>query len=957
MRITAKGVISRSSRRVASLVRSSTQVGLPRSSHPFRSVCEYCRCGVSGHDVSSELLRSALPHPLSSFVGREREVEEIATLARGATRLLTLTGPGGSGKTRLAIQAAARLVPHFSSGLFWVDLTTLRDPALVTETLAQAVRARGDLAEHIGVDEVLLVLDNFEQVVDGASDLVNLLQACPNLHMLVTSRELLRVAGEVEFPVRPLAAEDAADLLRARAQVEEDEAIVELCSRLDNLPLAVELAASRAPVLSPRQILDRLSERLDLFKGGRAANPRHQTLRATLDWSCQLLGPAELSLFGRLAVFEGGCRLKVAEAVASAELDILQSLVDKSLVVHEGERFRMLETIRDYAVERLRATRDEDEVRSRHLSWCLEFLEQSDGELAGRRHEEVSRSVEAEFANVRAAFSYSLSAGDIDSASRIVAHRRFWQAAQGHLAEGVAWAEAALSAPGENEPGLRAKVLAQAGDFCRVMGDLDEARQRLEAAIRSQRGLSNPDPLGESLFVLGRVELSAGNLERAGQVAAESVTIARATGDQVALGERLAQLGEVAYDDGDSERARLLVEEAAVLAQAGGDAHTTADSLRVLGMIARDGGHLAESRSLLRNALGLQRELADWNCVSLSLSVLADLALRDGRHDEASALFRESLELQRSRGQWYRALDAVWGLAAVSAEQGQVQRAVQLLGAEHRFRNEGGTRFRLGPPDRRDTVLETLRRLVDEPSFGDAWQTGLAMGRRDALTYALASDEASPSVQTSPRHPGNTDGASCVFRREGEYWTVVFAADTFRLGDTKGLHHLARLLEYPGREFHVLDLVAAVHGTLPGGPPVSARLDPAITRGRPANTGPLLDEQAKRSYKERLRALDDELEEATAWSDLVRAARLREERDFLIAELASAVGLGGKDRMAGSDAERARVNVTRAIRAALMRIREHSGGLADHLDATVHTGTFCSYAPDPRAPISWQIDT
>src|SRR5919199_6673583 len=244
-----------------------------------------------------------LPRPASSFVGREREVEEVTSLLQDGARLLTLTGAGGSGKTRLAIEVAAELVPQFKAGVFWVGLAALRDPALVSETIAQTLGAKDSLAEHIANRDLLLLLDNLEQVVEAGPELASLVESCPNLRLLVTSRELLRVRGEVEYAVLPLADSNAVELFCERARIEREEAVVNLCRRLDNLPLALELAASRTNVLSPRQILDRISQRLDLFKGGRDADPRQQTLRATIEWSYELLSAEEQRLFERLAVF------------------------------------------------------------------------------------------------------------------------------------------------------------------------------------------------------------------------------------------------------------------------------------------------------------------------------------------------------------------------------------------------------------------------------------------------------------------------------------------------------------------------------------------------------------------------------------------------------------------------------------------------------------------------------
>jgi predicted ATPase/class 3 adenylate cyclase len=294
-----------------------------------------------------------LPRPASSFVGREREVAEIVALNRQGARLVTLTGPGGSGKTRLSIEAATELVGDHKAGTFWIELAPIRDPGLVTEEIGQTLGAKDGLADHIGEREMLLVLDNLEQVIDAAPALADLVEACPNLAVLATSRERLRVRGEVEFEVRPLAEPDAVELFVARASLTEaDDAVHELCRALDEMPLAIELAAARAKVLPPAQILGRLSQRLDLFTSGRDADPRQRTLRSTIEWSHELLDQGEQRLFARLAVFAGGATLEAAERVADADLDTLGSLVEKSLVRRSDDRYWMYETIREFAVRR-----------------------------------------------------------------------------------------------------------------------------------------------------------------------------------------------------------------------------------------------------------------------------------------------------------------------------------------------------------------------------------------------------------------------------------------------------------------------------------------------------------------------------------------------------------------------------------------------------------------------------
>jgi predicted ATPase/class 3 adenylate cyclase len=692
-----------------------------------------------------------LPRPVSSFVGREREVAEVAAFLLEA-RLVTLSGPGGSGKTRLAIKAASDLVREFRNGVFWVDLAVLRDPGLVTGAIAQTLGAKEGLAEHVGDREMLLLLDNFEQVVEAAPHLSDLLEACPNLKVLVTSRELLRVRGEVEFAVPPLAAPEAVELFCARAGLEPDETIAELCRRLDNLPLAVELAAARASVLSPAQILERLSKALDLLKGGRDAEARQRTLRATIEWSHELLDKGERGLFARLAVFVGGCTLEAAEEVAHADLDVLQSLVDKSLLRHTQDRFWMLETIREYALDRLRTSGVWDDLRSRHLAWFVSFLERSEPELAGPRQTQWVQRMEHEFGNVRAAFAWSLATGDIEPALRLVGTRRFWQVLQGHQGEGIEWVDEALSRANTADPTLRARALAQAGDFRRVRGDLDGARTFLEGAISIQRELLDPTGLGQTLYVLGRLESGVGSNERAYAATEESVAIARATGNRQALGEYLAQLGEITYERGVPAQARPLLEEALLLARETGDAHSVADALRVLAMIDRDDGKFEEARSRLAEALALQRDLADSTCTAVSLSVIGDIALRERDWNQASALFAESLMLHRSLGPHsYRMVDSLWGLAAASAEQRQVVRAARLLGAEEALRREVGAPLRLTGPERHDAVRQALRQLMEEAALAAAWGEGVAMNREAVLAYALG-DHAPGAAREASGH-------------------------------------------------------------------------------------------------------------------------------------------------------------------------------------------------------------
>ena len=331
------------------------------------------------------LQQTNLPIPATAFLGRQRELDEVTSLLRdGHARLVTLSGPAGSGKTRLALQGAAEASDHYPDGVFWAPLAALRDSGLVLEVAAQALEARSSLAERVADRRLLLVLDNFEHLIDAAPELARLLGDCPNLQLLVTSRELLRLPGEQAYPVPPFEPHDATEFFTARAQAvdprfEPSSVVEKLCSRLDNLPLALELAASRIAVLSPEQLLGRLSERLDLLKAGRGVDPRQQTLRATIEWSYDLLDEDEQVLFERLSVFAGGCALEAAEEVCAAEIDTLQSLIDKSLLRRQGERFWMLETIKEYAAERLEQRGEAMVLSDRHADHFIALAERAAG--------------------------------------------------------------------------------------------------------------------------------------------------------------------------------------------------------------------------------------------------------------------------------------------------------------------------------------------------------------------------------------------------------------------------------------------------------------------------------------------------------------------------------------------------------------------------------------------------
>jgi predicted ATPase/class 3 adenylate cyclase len=364
--------------------------------------------GEQAFPALNSLHRTNLPIPSTPFLGREAELAEVASLLTSSdTRLLTLTGPGGTGKTRLAAQAAGLVSGSYADGVWWIPLGALRDPKLVLVTAAQIVGSKNGLAGHIQDKKMLCLFDNFEQVVEAAADVAELLASCPNLHLLVTSREPLHVTGEQEYAVPPFVHEEGVDFFLARARAvkadfEADEAVSEICRRLDDLPLALELAAARVKALTSRQILERLEHRLPLLTGGARDLPeRQRTLRATIEWSYDLLGEDEQRLFARLSVFAGGCTLEAAEEVCEATVDILQALVDKSLLRFTDERYWMLDTIREYAGERLAHLGEAEVVRNKHAQFFLQLAETLASEFSGLTQAARRNQVLAELDNLR----------------------------------------------------------------------------------------------------------------------------------------------------------------------------------------------------------------------------------------------------------------------------------------------------------------------------------------------------------------------------------------------------------------------------------------------------------------------------------------------------------------------------------------------------------------------------
>jgi predicted ATPase/class 3 adenylate cyclase len=565
-----------------------------------------------------------LPRPTSSLVGRGQELAEVLALLRSSARLVTLTGPGGAGKTRLALEAAGEVVGDYPGGVFWVGLAPLRDAKLVVDTIAHTLGAKDELARHIGERRMLLLLDNLEQVVDAAPELAHVLEACPNLELLCTSRARLRLSGEREFPVLPLTQSEAIELFALRAQVEPDPDVAEICRRLDHLPLAIELAAARVSVLPPRRLLERLEQRLPILSGGvRDAPERQRTLRATIEWSYDLLAHEDQQLFRRLSVFASGCAIEAAETVCEADLDTLQSLVEKSLVRQTEARFWMFETIREYAGERLLGHSDEAQFRQRHAEYYLALAERVSADDSVELRPRILQQLDDEHENLRTARAWLHETGQADAELRLLcALDDFWDV-RGHVREALGYFEAALGSRAPQSPGLRARALAIASDFARDMGAIERARQFSEESLVLFRRAGDEKGVARALHELGETALGAEDYDRATELFEEAIIVARAAGADGA--GSIGNLGWTAFLQGDYERAAALAEESVALVRRRGHMSHVAIGLENLAEAELALGRRDAARAHLIECLELAKEAQFVEMTAFCLQTTAEL--------------------------------------------------------------------------------------------------------------------------------------------------------------------------------------------------------------------------------------------------------------------------------------------------------------------------------------------
>jgi len=725
-----------------------------------------------------------LPTPPTPLVGREREVATLTRMARRPeTRLITLTGPGGVGKTRLALQVAAELREDFVDGVAFVALSPLADARLVPTTIAHAIgiaeegdsRPLESLKAVLGPRNELLVLDNYEQVIEAAPIVADLLAYCPQLTALVTSRGPLRLRGEHEVAVPPLTIPDMAHppdleslgryaavaLFVARAQeVKADfeltaataPAVAQICARLDGLPLAIELAAARVRLFTPPALLARLSRRLTVLTGGARDLPeRQRTLRATIDWSYNLLRAEERTLLARLGVFAGGGNLDAVETVCDPEgtldaLSAVEALLGQGLLTRvdgAGEaRVAMLDTIGEYARERLAAGGEESEVRGRHADYYLALAEEAEPKLTGPTQTQWFARIEGEHDNLRAARGWAHGSGMVEVGLRIViALAQFWLI-RGYLSEGREWIETLLasaesSATRAELAPARARALYEVSAMAYYQGDYDRATAAVDASLTLYREIGDAWGIAAALNIRAAVATGQGDYKQAAELYGESLALRRTLGDTRDIAVSLNNLGNVALWQGDYDRATALHEESLGLFRAIGEQVGMATVLNSLGIVAVARDDRGRATALYEESLALARELGDKRGAANALNNLGDLTLAEGDGARARTLLADGLALFRDAGDKPAATLGLVSSANAAHARGQSARAARLLGAVSAAREAMGAQWSATQQGAFDDLTTTVRTALGDEAFEPAWAAGRALSLERAIDEAL----------------------------------------------------------------------------------------------------------------------------------------------------------------------------------------------------------------------------
>lgn len=727
-----------------------------------------------------------LPSGFTSLIGREQENTLLRELLRRREiRLLTLIGPPGIGKTRLALHVAAQAAADFRDGVCFVPLDRIADAALVGRAIGLALNVADvrntptleTLQGALRYKQLLLLLDNFEHVLDAAPLVSALLASCAGITALVTSRKALQVQGEHRFQVstlacpprdQPVSVEElysypAVALFVERAQSVQPDflltpstgaAVAEICRCLDGLPLSIELAAARTNVLPPNALLDRLTNRLRLLTtGARDAPERQQTLRDTLDWSYNLLTPGEQVLFRRLGVFVGGWSLEAAESVANYDgtlpwdvLDGLAALIDQSLLRRENggsdARYEMLETLREYALERLQASGEAQQVQRQHACYFLDLAEAIAPQLRGANQASCLMYLESEHSNLRAALRWAQQEEPGLGLRLAGTLWRFWHM-RGCLYEGRGWLTALLASPTEgSDPAVRAMALHGAGVLAYNQSDYVVAQTLLAESLAIHRDLGGPAEVAHILNDLGSISFEQGDYPRAQAYYEESLALRRAVGDQWDIAVTLNNLGAVWAEQGNYAAARPLLEESLAIRRVSRDQRGVALLLNNLGNMAAEQGTYDTARSLLDESLAVFRDLGDRRGVTYTLSNLGRVAVRQGDVQASRAYCAECLHLLADLGDKRRSAECLETVAEMISTEGNKIDAVRLWSAATHLRSAIGVPV---PPSERqyhDAFVEAMRTIVGEEAWDAAWITGQTMSLDEALTEGLAILEA-----------------------------------------------------------------------------------------------------------------------------------------------------------------------------------------------------------------------
>jgi predicted ATPase/class 3 adenylate cyclase len=734
------------------------------------------------------LAASNLPTALTPFIGRQVELDAARKLL-SQSRLLTLVGAGGCGKSRLALQLAGEVQSAYRDGVWLVELAPLADPALVPTTVSRVVGVQEDparpclesLQEQLRDRALLLVLDNCEHVIVACAGLSEaLLRTCPSLHILASSREALGIAGEHTYRVPSLAAPDPAhlppiehlaqlDAIRlfveraatARAgfalTAQNASAIAQICQRLDGMPLAIELAAARVKVLSVEQIAARLDDRFRLLTGGnRTALPRQQTLRAMIDWSYSLLSEADRLLFRRLAVFVNGWTLEAAEEVCAGDgldageiLDALTRLVDKSLVttneLGDATRYRRLETIRQYARDRFIETDEVEAVRNRHLEFYERFAEQAGQQVGLNLHADWTRRIEAERDNIRAALEWGVALRPLN-ALRIAASLSLFWSASGHAVEGHRWMQQALDRCQALPPEVRAtpeytRALAHGlfglAQLTMTHGRNAEALAQAEQSVALYRQVGDQQGLGQALVMVGRAMEWLGQQDAAVPILHEGLELARANGSLAAGLLALFSLGRLATARGEFDLARRYVEETVEWAHETGVNWQSGVAAEALGRLAAFQGRYEEARAQFERALPILREIGASFNIILTRTEIAHLERRQGNYAAALELYHETIVAFHQVGQHGAVAHQLECIAFIAHAQANLQPAIRLLAAASRLRETSRTPMVPEERPEYDDNVARLRAALDPAAFDALWAKGRGLSELQAIELAL----------------------------------------------------------------------------------------------------------------------------------------------------------------------------------------------------------------------------